>query len=167
MYLITILIFIAALGLNLILTGTSFLYMFDLITLLLIPLTLIPVLIASGMEKDLLCAFRFAGKKPRSFSPRQLKRCEEALRLSMRFILYAGILTFLVQTVAILKEIIMAEENFLPYRMIAANFSTAALSMIYPLFLYCMLLPLRSKIRGALINIETSGSAAISEEALL
>ncbi len=162
MYVLSLIVFVIVLSFNLSLTNIPFLYMFDFISILMVPLLVLPILIASGTEKDLLRALRFTVRKSSFLSIRDLKRCEEAVSLTIRLLLYTGSLLFFIQGSGILSNVDPSMQNF--GRILSLNFTVAALSLIYPLLLCCLLLPIRSKIRCKLIDMESPCHSIISEE---
>lgn len=161
MYLIFLCIFLAALGITFLFPSTSVLAMFDVVTLCQMLLMLVPVLIAARMEKDLLCALQLMVRKSAACSAKQLRRCEEAVSLTMKFALCSGILTSLILFIVILQNVNLQDSSWKV--MISANFSTALLSVIYPLFLCCLLLPVRARIRGELIHMTPASAQSEGE----
>lgn len=163
MFILSLIAFIAVLGFTLFLTNASLFYMFDPLSILTLLLTLLPILMASGMERDLLRALQLAVRKSMFLSLRELKRCEEAVSLTIRLLLYAGILIFLIQGNSILYTV--DDPSIHDYsRILLLNFTVAILSLIYPLFLCCLLLPIRSKIRCRMIDMESPCRNIIPED---
>lgn len=161
MYFIFLCLFLAALGITFLFPNISVLTMFDSVTLIQTLLMLIPVLIAARMEKDLLCALRHMVSKSAVCSVKQLKRCEEAVSLTIKFALCSGILTFLILFIIILRSVNLQDSSWKV--ILSANFSTALLSVIYPLFLCCLLLPVHARIHGELIDIAPDSAASHKE----
>lgn len=150
MYLISLILFLVVLVLTFSFGNAPLSYLIDNVSLLLLLLALIPIIIASGLEKDLIRALSIAVRKSVSYSLKQLRRCEEALSLTIKLLLYSGILFFFLQLIILLQINPLPEQTWT--EILSANLSVAALSIVYPLLFCCLLLPIRSRIRGEIIN---------------
>lgn len=145
MYFIALIIFTAMLLFSMILSGTNITFLFDMVSLLLILLSVIPMLFASGMGKDLIRSFCVVFKRTDSLTDVQLKRCQAALSLTIKLLLCSGALFAFVSIIAVL---VLSPEYILP------NLAVALLTFVYSLIPCFLLLPVQAKISAKLINLE-------------
>ena len=145
MYLIALIIFIAILLFSMVICGVCITFLFDMISLLLILLSVIPMLFVSGMGKDLIRSFSVVLKKTDSLTSIQLKRCQAALSLTIKLLICSGALFALVSLIAVLN---LNPEYMFP------NLAVALLPFVYSLVPCFLLLPVQAKITAKLINLE-------------
>lgn len=113
---------------------TSFI---DLPSLLIILLICIPLLISSGLFKDFNNAFRIALNKKAEYSLIEIKRAIEAVSLTIKTLLCAGIFLFTASLLQILKILSDPVE-------LGPTIAVSLLTLIYTLIFALMLLPIKS-----------------------
>lgn len=133
--------FISILAIILVTVITSYsisIYVFmDIPSLLLVLLLNIPILISSGLLKDLHNAFRIVFGKKSGYSLIEIKRAAEAVNMTIRTLLCSGAFLFLISMVTMLGH--LDDPSILgPY------LSAALLCPIYACGMAILLLPIKS-----------------------
>lgn len=146
-YIIALIIFIAILFFNMLLCGVNLTYLIDMVSLLLVLLSVIPMLFVSGMEKDFIRSFSVIFKKTDTLTAVQLKRCKAALSLTIKLFICSGTLMSLISVYS-LMSMNPTPEHILP------NIAVASLCLLYALIPCFLLLPIQAKITAKLINLE-------------
>lgn len=148
MYILAILAIILSVAM---MTGSS-MYGFEVLTVFLDPIsvlllavTSVPILIASGMVKDLKKAVQFCGGKRKANTLAELKKAEESVNMLMQTMIYSGGFIFLFTAVMILGRLDKAEY-------IGPNLAISLLSLIYALVINIFLLAIKGKLK--LMSIE-------------
>lgn len=118
---------------------------FDIISLLFLLLVLIPVMISSGMLKDLNNAFREVFGKRKKATLLELKRAHMAVKLAGRISLAGGVMLMLLQMIVMLHN--MSEPATL-----GPTISVAVLIMIYAVIFYILLLPVGAKLQQRILE---------------
>lgn len=139
MYLLSIVCVVAVTAVMGLVTGISIGRLFDVISLLLLVLFLIPMLVSAGLLKDFNNAFRLAGGKQRPAGLMELKRAKEAVSLAVRVSLAASAFITVLSGALILFTV---EEP----ATLGPSVAVALISLIYGLGLVLILLPLQSRL---------------------
>lgn len=146
-YLISLLLFIALICISMAICGVNALFLFDIFSLLLILLSVIPMLFVSGMGKDLIRSFSIVTRNKDTLTIKQLKRCKEALSLTMKLLLCSCTLFFILPFFAHLYLCVPTEQ-------ISVNIAVDSIILVYALFPCFLLLPVHAKISAQLINLQ-------------
>lgn len=130
----------------------------DLPSLLIILLICIPLLISSGLFKDFNNAFRIALNKKAEYGLIEIKRAIEAVSLTIKTLLCAGIFLFAASLLQILKMLSDLTE-------LGPTIAVALLTLIYTLIFALMLLPIKSILNIRIIEFmpEQTENAAQEE----
>lgn len=119
----------------------------DFPSLLLLLLITIPVLLASGLGKDFVNAFRlFFGKKGKG-GLTERKKAVEALNVFMKALRYGGIFVVLLQFVGLSN--ITEEFDVLVWLL---NMAVMIIPLLYAYVLNLLLLPIRSRLNKEIID---------------
>ncbi len=117
---------------------------FDLVSILLILVIVIPVLFTAGLWKDFAHSFRLALGKKQAKTLVSLKRAKEAVVLASRVSLGAGAFITLFSAVMVLFD---ADTGNMQY-----NMAVVILDLLYGFFIYLLLLPIRSRLEIKIIE---------------
>ena len=113
--------------------------MFDVMSLLILLLLVIPILISSGLSKDFSNAFRFSIGKKKPDKLLELKRAREAVNLVILTIIAASVFIAMVQMIQILYTL-----DNLPS--LGPNIAVMLVSIMYGMCFVLLLLPIQSKL---------------------
>lgn len=142
MYILSVLIMILSIFL-LAVTGETGLLgafrFFDVVSMLAVIITFIPMMAASGLLKDFNNAFKLTIGKKKEESILELKRAKEAVRFAGKLFIITGIITSLI-------GFIMASYDCTNIRSFMVNMSVALLTVFYGLVFYICLLPIQERI---------------------
>lgn len=146
-YLISFFVFFIVLFFTIGFGGIPLGYLIDMPALLMMLLSVIPLLFVSGCGKDLLQSFSVIFRKSEKLSIKQLKRCKEALSLTIKLLLCSGMLFFLLPLIALAAlDVQLSQLN--------AYIAVISLSALYAVFPCMLLLPIQAKISTQLIDSE-------------
>ncbi len=120
-------------------------YLFDLPTLLLLFLILIPTILGTGTGKDLMNAFRIGFSRTKSYSLIELKRAEETINLGIKMLFLTGGLMALLDCLIILHELSSLSE-------LGPRCAMIVVSMLYALFFSMIFMPLKVIIHNRIIS---------------
>lgn len=151
LYIIALIIFIAMLFFNMFLCGVSLTHLIDMVSLLLVVLSVVPMLFVSGMERDFIRSFLVISKKTENLTTIQLKRCKAAVSLTIKLLLCSGTLMTLVSAYGLLCLNPLPEQMF-------PSLAVASLCLVYALIPCFLLLPLQAKLTAKLINLQEDES---------
>jgi len=119
----------------------------DVPSLLMLAFITLPVLLASGLGKDFLNAFRlFFGKKEYSRLAER-KKAIEALDVAIKSLRAGGIITVLLQFIGICN--VLKEFDILKWQ---ANMAVLLLPLVYAYMLNLLLLPIKSRLSKEVID---------------
>ena len=113
--------------------------MFDVMSLLILLLLVIPILISSGLSKDFSNAFRFSIGKKKPDKLLELKRAREAVNLVILTIIAASVFIAMVQMIQILYTL----DNL---SSLGPNIAVMLVSIMYGMCFVLLLLPIQSKL---------------------
>lgn len=146
MYIISIFLFLLfAIGISLFSAEPKI--FIDLPSLLIIIGLTLPLIVASGLFNDFVRGFVIMTQQANKFTPIELKRSLEAVKLAIIGILLSGILGTLVGFVAICHNAINQDS-------LLTSLGIASLSSLYSLVLVMMLLPMLSRIKSLIYTLE-------------
>lgn len=115
------------------------LYMVDGITLVILLLVVITIMISAGLHKDFIQAFRLALSKGEDISLPKLKRAKEAVDLTIKSIVGAGVLISSIGAVQSFAQGL--QETTMPC------LGVSALGIVYAVMLFLLLLPIQTKLK--------------------
>lgn len=139
MYLITILTVLVVVGACYYSSDVSMAYYFDPPTLIMLLVICIPLLWASGLLKDFNNAFRYVVGKKEAESLLKLKKAVEAVGLTIKILIFSGIMIAFVQVTIIMR-------NLEDLASLGPVVMAAMMAMVYASGFALMLLPLRSQL---------------------
>lgn len=141
MYILAILAVLLVVALNAALCGGlgSVVVYFDVISLIMILILIIPVVISAGLIKDFGRAFLFAVGKRQADSLNEINRSIVAVKMMMSASLLGGGFLFLCSVIQILMQIDDLSK-------LGPNVSIAIITMIYSLVIALLLLPIKAKL---------------------
>ena len=130
--------------------GMSLAWFIDLPSLLFFVITVVPVLIGSGLIKDFGLAFKIGFSREKNYSLVQLKNSVCAIKLVIKTLLVTSGFVTVISLVVILGRL----DNL---QKLGPNLAVCLLSFCYSLFFTLILLPLKAKIEK-MINQKLSFS---------
>lgn len=139
MYLLSIVCVVVVTAVMGFVTGISIGRLFDIISLLLLVLFLIPMLVSAGLLKDFNNAFRLVVGKQCPEGLMELKRAKEAVSLAVRVSIAASVFLSVLSGALILFT---AED----LTQLGPSVAVALITLIYGLGLILVLLPLQSRL---------------------
>lgn len=139
MYLLSIACVIVMTGLLGFVAGMDITRLFDVISLLLLILFLIPMLVSGGLLKDFNNAFRLVMGKREPAALMELKRAKEAVSLAIRISLASSVFITAMSGALILFTVD-------DLAALGPNVAVAMISLIYGMGLVLILLPLQSRL---------------------
>lgn len=119
----------------------------DLPSLFIILLITFPMLLASGLFPDLKRAFKVITYKKVSYTRLELQRALEAVRLTVKLIVFSGIFGSLIGFINILKFLSDAEY-------LGPNLSVMLISTLYSIFAGFIFMPISAKLKVMLFSME-------------
>lgn len=138
--LLIVIIYIAALGQPI----SAILNFFDIPSLMIIVLITLPMLFSSGLFKDLKRAFAVIMKKNVPYTKLELERSLEAVRLTIKLILFSGAFGFLIGAITILAHLNVA--------VLGPNMAVNTIPVLYALFGCFILLPIQSRLKVLILS---------------
>lgn len=145
MYILGIIIFCILNYLLMSFSSNGLIY-FDFPSLLVIFGLSTPVIIASGLWKDLMKGFRLMQYKINPYSLVELKKILIAIQMSLKVILLAGFLGTLVGSIAFMSMV--DSQHYGP------SFSVALLTLFYALLFSAFLLPIEAKTKAVIATMD-------------
>ncbi len=140
MYLLSILaIIICILAISYVGPGLSLYSYVDVYSFLFLVILSVPVLISSGLLKDLNNAFRLVIGKRAEATLLELKRALLAVKITIKVIIYGGIMLMLLQMVVLLHQ--MSDPATL-----GPSISAMLLTFLYAMIFSILLLPIKAKL---------------------
>lgn len=139
MYLISTILFLVFLVFSVSFWSMASIYI-DPPSLILIIAFTVPILCASGLQRDFLKSFKLMLRKENPFSEVELKRMLQSVKLVIKTLFFSGILGTLIGNMALLNS----------GTFIAAHFSITMITCLYALIFIIMLMPLESRIKAIL-----------------
>ena len=112
---------------------------FDVVSMLAIIVTFIPMMAASGLFKDFNNAFKLTIGKKKEESILELKKAKDAVKFAGKLFIITGIITSLI-------GFIMASYDCTNVRSFMVNMSVALLTIFYGLVFYICLLPIQVRL---------------------
>lgn len=146
MYWIGLISFLAVLTLLAFFTGTA-VALVDIPSIVVILAISLPILLASGLQKDFFRGFRLMALQTNPFTTIELKRTLTAVKLMETAILLAGVLGSLFGCVVLLATI----EDM---SMLFPSMAVAMLTLVYSLVLWGLLLPVRYRVEAVLSTLD-------------
>lgn len=139
MYLLALLSVILVTGYTIVICGFSAGWeaMFDLATIIMLVLLVVPMLFASGLLKDFNNAFRFVIGKKKAESLIELKRAKEAVKFTSKVVVVGSAFLSFLQSIIILYTVDELSE-------LGPNFAVMILTVVYGLTVRLLLLPMES-----------------------
>lgn len=119
----------------------------DLPSLLIILMITIPMLLASGLFPDLKRAFKVITVKKADFTKLELQRALEAVRLTVRLIVFSGVFGSIVGLINILRYLSNPEA-------LGPNMSVMLICTLYSIFAGFIFMPISSKIKVMLFSMD-------------
>lgn len=145
MYGVSIILFVLlVLGVSFFSGGVTF--FLDFPSILLVLLLTGSMLMASGLWKDLIRAFRVIAKRQTQISIPDLHCSLEAVELTMKMLVFSGVFGSLIGSIALLSQ--ANPQN------LRQNFSIVLLTTLYALFLMMILMPVRSYLKSLIFRSE-------------
>ncbi len=120
--------------------------LFDIPSLLIITFITMPMLLTSGLVGDLKRAFKVIMAKNVTYSKVELQRSLEAVKLTIKLILFSGLFGFLIGSMAIARHVY---DNI---QALGPNISVNLIIVIYALFGCFILLPIQSKLKVLILS---------------
>ncbi len=127
--------------------GGEFLFhLFDLPSLLLILVVVVPIIVLSGLHKDFANAFRFAVGKGKAQNILGLKRAKEAMVLASRAVVGTGIFSACI-------GIMISLYNCDDLAALGPNIAVSVITVFYAAISYLLFLPIRSKLEIQIVEL--------------
>jgi flagellar motor component MotA len=148
MYLIALILLIVALAYSVVIGHpmVDLLNVFDIPSLLIILLITIPMLLASGLFPDLRRAFRAIMDKKVSYSSLELQKSLEAVKLTVRLIVFSGIFGSLTGLINVLKYLSDPQA-------LGPNLSVLLICTVYALFGSFLFMPISARLKVMLLSL--------------
>ncbi len=145
MYLLSVLgIILCIVGVSYISPAVSPVEYVDVISILFLLVMAVPILISSGLLKDLSHAFKLVLGKEKQATMSELKRAKLAVQIAMKILLYGGIMLMLLQIIVVLH---------LPKLVyVGPSISTAILTLLYAVICDILLLPVRARLEVRILE---------------
>jgi len=124
----------------------SALNLFDIPSLMIITFITMPMLLASGLLGDLKRAFKVIMVKKVTYTKVELQRSLEAVKLTIKLIMFSGIFGFLIGLIQILKFV------YSNLQALGPNLSVNLVIIFYALFGCFILLPIQSKLKVLILS---------------
>ena len=119
----------------------------DLPSLLIILIITIPMVLASGLFPDLKRAFKLITLKNVVYTKLELQRSLEAVRLTVKLVVFSGIFGSLIGLINILRYLSNPEY-------LGPNMSVMLICLLYSLFGGFIFMPIMAKIKVMLFSLE-------------
>ncbi|MDE7323285.1 MAG: hypothetical protein K2N73_11315 [Lachnospiraceae bacterium] len=149
MYLLSILFLIVfCIGYSLMISGGNIYSYLDLASLILIILSVLPILLSTGLLKDFNNAFRLSIKRREAGSQIELQRAVEAVNLVIKTLWAAGVFHFAFGTIHVMASM----EGVTLIR----GISVSMITLLYAVFFIILLLPLRTRLHVCLLELAES-----------
>ncbi len=141
MYILAILAVLIAVVLNATFSGGlgGVMAYFDVFSLILVLILVIPLMISAGLMKDFGRAFSFAIGKKQATNLNEINRSIVAVKMAMNASLAGGGFLFLCSVIQILHQ-------YMEPAKLGPNVSVAIITMIYALVIALLLLPVKAKL---------------------
>ena len=148
MYLFALLILIIAIIYSAVIGQpfVSALNLFDIPSLMIITFITMPMLLASGLFGDLKRAFKVIMVKNVTYTKLELQRSLEAVKLTIKLIMFSGIFGFLIGLISIFKFV------YNNLQALGPNLSVNLVLILYALFGCFILLPIQSKLKVLILS---------------
>ena len=130
-------------------------YYFDVISILLMVVIVVPTLLSSGLWKDFGNAFRLTLGKKEAKSVVELRRAKEATRLGSRVFLGAGVF---ITAFTLIYVLMISDIKIMQY-----NAAVGLIDMVYGAIGYLLLLPIRSRLEVKLIEFMHGENLTVEE----
>ena len=121
-------------------------YIVDAPSILIVFIITVAVLLLAGYGKDVLKAFVFTGKKKDNVNVAELKRCMEAISLTIKTVLLSGILATILGMMMILNKGV-DQAN------LGASFSVSLITILYAIMISLILMPVKSRLYGMMVDV--------------
>lgn len=119
---------------------------FDILSLLLMLLLIIPMFIASGMGKEFSKAMRFMWNSKAVYERDDYRKMLEAVTLLIKLNICAGLFTMITGFISIIM-------GTLELASLGPSLMSAFTSIFYTLFICLILYPIQAKIKSKLIDV--------------
>jgi len=121
--------------------------LYDIPSLMIIIFITLPMLLGSGLFGDFKRAFKVIMVKNATYTKLELQRSLEAVKLTIKLIMFSGIFGFLIGLISILSGV---HDNL---QVLGLNLSINLIIILYALFGCFILLPIQSKLKVLILSV--------------